>query len=136
MTYRNRHRIRCLLVLTVLAAVATLALTAPEVALAGTGGDEFDDIWSTLESWIKGTLGQIIVLAMVIVGIVAGVARQSIIAFAVGVGAGLGLYTSPDIIEEIVSATVAKAGGTAAPALDKAPAVAEVLTQTAGLAHP
>ena len=38
------------------------------------------------------------------VGIIAGVARQSIMAFAVGIAAGLGLYYAPTVIDKTLSA--------------------------------
>lgn len=84
-----------------------LAVMIPVVAVAaGTGGDEFATIWDTLVDWIEGTLGRIITAAIVIVGIVAGIVRQSLMAFAIGIGGGMGLYNSPTIIEELFSATL------------------------------
>lgn len=117
-------------------AVTGLVLSAavfPDAALAGSGGSEFDSIWTTLTGWVKGTLGQIIVLAMIIVGIVAGIARQSIMAFAIGVGGGIGLYQAPDVIESILSATVARTSGRA---LELAPAIADVVQSGAAVPHP
>lgn len=92
-----------------IAAVMGLVLLtafAPEAAFAGTGGTEFDDIWTTLTDWMQGTLGRIIAGAFVIVGLVAGVARQSIMAFAIGVGGGLGLYSAPTVIDNVMTATL------------------------------
>ena len=81
-------------------------LLAPGIALAGTGGGEFDDIWITISDWVEGTLGRIIAAGIVVVGIVAGIARQSLMAFAIGIGGGMGLYNTPTIIEEIMSAAL------------------------------
>lgn len=75
-------------------------------AIAGTGGSEFDGIWDTLVGWSQGTLGRVITIALVIVGIVAGITRQSIMAFAIGVGCGVGLYNAPTIVESIMTATL------------------------------
>ena len=75
-------------------------------ALAGTGGDEFADVWTTLKDWIQGTLGRVVCGSMILVGIVAGVARQSISAFAVGIGGGIGLYNPPTVIESVLSASL------------------------------
>lgn len=84
-----------------------LSLMVPMVAMAsGTGGDEFISIWDTLKAWIEGTLGRIITAGIVIVGIVAGIARQSLMAFAIGIGGGMGLYNSPKIIDELFSAVI------------------------------
>lgn len=75
-------------------------------ATAGTGGDEFADVWDTLKEWIQGTLGRVVCGSMILVGIVAGVARQSISAFAVGIGGGIGLYNTPTVIESVLSASL------------------------------
>lgn len=83
-----------------------LCLLMPIAALAGTGGTEFDDIWLTLTDWIEGTLGRIISAAIVVVGIVSGIVRQSLMAFAVGIGGGMGLYNTPGIIEGIMTTTL------------------------------
>ncbi len=90
-------------------AAAVFALL-PVFAFAGTGGGEFDDIWITLTDWVEGTLGRIIAAGIVIVGIVAGIVRQSLMAFAIGIGGGMGLYNTPTIIEEILTATLVIAG--------------------------
>jgi len=79
---------------------------AAQAALAGTGGDSFDTIWVTLTDWMQGTLGRVVAGSMVLVGIVAGIVRQSIMSFATGVGGGVGLYNTPTIIESIMTATV------------------------------
>lgn len=78
-------------------------------AHAGTGGTEFDDIWTTITDWTQGTLGRIIAGSMILVGIVGGIARQSIMAFAMGIGGGVGLYNSPTVIEAIMTATLESA---------------------------
>ena len=74
-------------------------MRAPEQA-------EFADVWDTLKEWIQGTLGRVVCGSMILVGIVAGVARQSISAFAVGIGGGIGLYNTPSVIESVLSATI------------------------------
>jgi len=83
-----------------------MAALIPVVAMAGTGGSEFNEIWVTLTDWVEGTLGRIIAAGIVVVGIVAGIVRQSLMAFAIGIGGGMGLYNTPNIIEEIMSATL------------------------------
>lgn len=89
-----------------LAVLVLMALAITEPAMAGTGGDEFDDVWQTLSGWTQGTLGRIIAGAMVLVGIVGGIARQSLMAFALGVGGGMGLYNTPTVVESVMSATL------------------------------
>jgi len=94
-------------------AIASMAFVSASIlmpeAMAGTGGTEFDGVWTTLTDWMQGTLGKIAAGAMILVGIIGGVARQSIMAFAVGVGGGIGLYNTPTIIDNIMTATLANA---------------------------
>lgn len=52
-------------------------LLMPDQAHAGTGGGAFDDVWETLKDWTQGTLGRIVAGAMILVGVVGGIARQS-----------------------------------------------------------
>ncbi|EBH8544576.1 TrbC/VirB2 family protein [Klebsiella pneumoniae] len=81
-------------------------LLMPDQAHAGTGGGAFDDVWETLKDWTQGTLGRIVAGAMILVGVVGGIARQSLMAFAMGIGGGMGLYNSPTVVESIMSATL------------------------------
>ncbi len=89
-----------------LAGLVTSVLALPDTAVAGTGGAAFDPIWQWLSDNIQGTLGRIIAAAMILVGIVGGIARQSLMAFALGIGGGMGLYNSPPVIESLMSATL------------------------------
>ena len=94
--------------LTVVAAfsvVLAISMMA-ELAVGGTGGTAFQSIYTDLSQWSQGYLGRLVVLMMVVVGIVAGVARQSLSAFAVGAGGGIGVYNAPDIVDLLVSATL------------------------------
>ena len=84
-------------------------LLVPDQAHAGTGGTAFDDVWVTLKDWTQGTLGRIVAGAMILVGVVGGIARQSLMAFAMGIGGGMGLYNSPTVVESIMSATLENA---------------------------
>ena len=87
-------------------AIATgLTLVATSV-LAGTGGDEFSAVYDTLVEWSQGTLGRIIAIAMILVGLVAGVVRQSIMSFVMGLAGGMGLYNAPAVIEAVMTATI------------------------------
>lgn len=87
-----------------LALVALIPVAA--IAGTGTGSGDFDTIWDTLVDWTQGTLGRVIAGSMVIVGLIMGVARQSIMAFAIGIGAAVGLYNAPDILDAIMGATL------------------------------
>ncbi|MBX2807139.1 MAG: conjugal transfer protein TraA [Cellvibrionaceae bacterium] len=100
-----------LMVATAVGLAAAVFIT-PEAALAGTEGTEFDEIWETLRGWMEGVLGRIIAGAMILVGIIAGVVRQSLMAFAVGIGGGIGLYNTPAIVEDILTSTLSHVPGT------------------------
>lgn len=92
---------------TAAAACAAIALlAAPDLALAGTGGTELDDVWITITDWTQGTLGRIIAGLMVVAGLGAGVIRGSLAGFISGLGAGIGLYNTPTILEAVVGATL------------------------------
>ena len=101
--FSQQKLIRYLPLFAVIAALLFLIAT-PDV-MAGDGGQEFDDVWTTLKDWTQGTLGRIIAGAIIVVGVVYGVARQSLIAFAVGIAGGMGLYQSPNIIESVMTAS-------------------------------
>ena len=87
-------------------ALGLLAWLAPDAALAGAGGAEFNDIYVTLTGWMTGLLGRVVAVTMIIVGVVAGVARQSIMGFVMGIAAGLGMFTAPGVIDAVVTATL------------------------------
>lgn len=86
--------------------LALLAVMLSPEAHAGAGGSAFDSVWETVKDWTQGTLGRVIAGAMILVGIVGGIARQSLMAFALGIGGGMGLYNAPDVVESIMSATI------------------------------
>lgn len=88
------------------ALVCVLAALTPAVSFAGVGGGEFDAIYTTLVDWSQGTLGRILAVIMVIVGIGAGVLRNSIGGVVTGVGAGLILYNAPTVIDNVVGAVL------------------------------
>lgn len=77
---------------------------------AGVGGEAFEEVWITVKDWTQGTLGRVIAGAMILVGIIGGIARQNLMGFALGIGGGIGLYNAPEIIETIVGATIEGAG--------------------------
>lgn len=103
----------------ILSAILLLMMNS---AVAGGGGDEFDEVWDTLEDWTTGTLGKIIAGAMILVGIIGGVARQSLMAFAVGIAGAMGLNYAPEIVSTIMSASIEGMG-----ALDAAKAISNGL---------
>ncbi len=89
------------------AVIATVAVAmAPHSIVAGTGGTEFDNVWTWLVDVTQGTLGRIVAGSMVLVGVIGGIARQSLMAFATGIAGALGLNYAPDIIDAVMSATI------------------------------
>jgi conjugal transfer pilus assembly protein TraA len=91
--------------LAVLCAVAFLLL-APDVFAGNGGNNEFGAIYTMLTGWLQGTLGRIMAVTFVAVGLVGGVMRGSIMGFVVGIAAGLGVYTAPTVIDAIVTAVI------------------------------
>ncbi|NEV64491.1 TraA family conjugative transfer protein [Thiorhodococcus minor] len=89
-----------------------LVLTlAPMIAAASSGtgdttGTEFQEVYTLLTGWMTGLLGKVIAVAFILVGLVAGVMRQSIMGFVVGVSAGVGMLVAPNIINTLFSATL------------------------------
>lgn len=96
-----------------------LALAAGAVYAAGAGGgadDAFADVYDLLVSWTTGTLGKIIAVGALLVGIGFGLVRQSVVAAVIGIAMSLVLSYGPDVIDGIFGATAtadAVAGATA-----------------------
>lgn len=109
----SQDQVKKFMAMVALLVLAAFLMALPETSYAttgggtGTGADDFDDIWKRLVGWSQGTLGKVIAGSMVLVGIVMGVARQSLMAFAVGTGGGMGLSYAPDIIESVFGSTLA-----------------------------
>ena len=108
-------------------ALGLMALMISEPSFAGPGGDAFTDVWDTLKDWTQGTLGRIVAGAMVLVGIVGGIARQSLMAFALGIGGGMGLYNTPTVVESVMSATLPVVASTQEVIGTTVPAISAVL---------
>ncbi|MBS9962865.1 TraA family conjugative transfer protein, partial [Vibrio alginolyticus] len=87
-------------------------------------------VWDTLKDWTQGTLGRIVAGAMVLVGIVGGIARQSLMAFALGIGGGMGLYNTPTVVESVMSATLPVVASTQEVIGTTVPAISAVLLGT------
>lgn len=98
---KRKHKV---LFVGMLVFIALMAAALPVLASSTTG--PLTDVYSSLTDWSKGNVGKVISLGMILVGIVAGIANQSLMAFAVGIGGGLGLYNAPTIIDTVFSATL------------------------------
>ena len=87
-------------------AAGVIAAGLASTAAAGTGGTEFDGLYTLVEGWMQGTMGALAGIVGVGVGLWAGVTRGSMMGALSGVGTGTAMYYSPDIIGGIVTATL------------------------------
>jgi conjugal transfer pilus assembly protein TraA len=88
-------------------ALALVGLAAAfNMAAAGTGGVEFDAVYTTIQGWFQGTLGKIIAVTALGVGLSIGIIRQSIMAVVIGVAMALALYYGPTVIDGLITATL------------------------------
>lgn len=78
----------------------------PGLSFAGTGGTEFAPAYTTISTWLQGDLGRLIAVALLIVGLVMGVVRQSIMAAVPAVACGLVATVAPTIIGAVVTAVI------------------------------
>ncbi len=85
--------------------VALALVALPDLASAGADAT-FNAALTQISGWLSGSLGKLISVALVAVGIIAGIARQSLMGFAVGIGAGLGLANASTIIDGLFTATL------------------------------
>jgi conjugal transfer pilus assembly protein TraA len=82
------------------------ALLLPDLATAG-ADTTMGDVVTQLENWCTGSMGKVVALGMMLVGLIGGIARQSLMSFAVGIGGGLGLANAPTIVGNVLTATLA-----------------------------
>lgn len=75
-------------------------------AHAGSEGKEFSTVYDMLTGWAQGTLGRIICIAIVLVGIAASVKNGTLMPIVIGIGAAVTLYNAPSIVDGILSATI------------------------------
>ncbi|EGT5675565.1 hypothetical protein AGJ34_21595 [Cronobacter dublinensis subsp. dublinensis] len=88
-----------------LAVSAIIALGVTAAYANGTEQTGFSDVWKTITDYMQGSLGRVLVGLIVVVGVAAAVVRQSLMVFAVAVGAAIGLYYSPNIIDGMMAST-------------------------------
>ena len=68
-----------------IAALLVVAAMLPLQAMAGSGGTEFTQVYDQLTGWANGTLGKVLGVAALLVGLGVGVIKQSVIAAVVGI---------------------------------------------------
>ncbi|WP_051303372.1 TraA family conjugative transfer protein [Psychromonas aquimarina] len=82
-----------------------LCVVLSQTVMAGT--DATFDAWvDQLTDWIEGSLGKGVSIAFVIIGIIMGIAQQTLKAVAIGVGCALGLNFTPTVISAMFTATL------------------------------
>ena len=86
--------------------VALIALVATASVMAGTTGDEFEDLYNLLLGWAEGFLARSIAIAASIIGALYGMAKQNPILALVGIVFAVILAIGPSVINGIVSAVI------------------------------
>lgn len=89
-----------------LGALCFAAALMAVAASSGAGQDnaEFTSLWDLLEGWATGTLGKVIAIATLLVGMAIGIVRQSVIAVVVVVAIAVALVFGPGVINGIFTA--------------------------------
>ena len=84
---------------TAAAAVLMVAVAAGAAAFAGGGGtQQFGSLATELQDWAQGSLGIVISIAALLVGLSIGVVKQSLMAVVTGIGIAISLYFGPEVI--------------------------------------
>jgi conjugal transfer pilus assembly protein TraA len=89
-----------------IAVLLALSFAIPTWSFAGTGGTEFTSAYTTLTGWLQGDLGRLIAAALLVVGLVMGVVRQSVMAAVPAIACGLVATVAPTIIGAVVTAVI------------------------------
>lgn len=100
------HQLKSLAV-PVLLALTIAAALAPMQASAGAGGTEFTQVYDQLTGWSNGTLGKVLGIAALLVGLGVGVIKQSVIAAVVGIAMALTAGFGPGVIDGVISTGMA-----------------------------
>src|SRR5574344_896252 len=126
MSFFNKFKKQVAIAMFLLMTALSVGMVAPQFSLVGTAVagsadasktfsdgttptddyEEFDDVWDRIAAWTTGSLGRVVAIAFVVIGIVAGAARQSIMAFAIGIAAALGLVYASQIIKSVFDGDV------------------------------
>lgn len=88
------------------AGVALLGLMATAAVMAGTTGDEFEELYNLLMGWAEGFLARAIAIAASIIGALYGMAKQNPILSLIGIVFAVILAIGPSVINGIVSAVI------------------------------
>lgn len=83
--------------------VVPAALALATTSAFAAGEDDFDDVFQLLTQWSQGSLGKLVSLASVIVGVGIGIVKQSIMAAVIGIAMAMVVQYAPSVIGNIVS---------------------------------
>lgn len=103
MTDETRRNLMKAGFVTVLAVWVLLLVADP--AHASTGGSEFKSLYDLISGWAKGYLGRAIAISFLVVGLLTGLVRGSVIAAVTAIGAAVALLMLPTIVDAIFSGT-------------------------------
>lgn len=87
-----------------IATVSVASLAATSQAFAGAGGTEFTQVHDQVSGWANGTLGKVLGVAALLVGLGIGVIKQSVMAAVVGVSMALVAGFGPGVIDGVITA--------------------------------
>ena len=90
-----------------LVALVAVAAMLPLQAMAGAGGTEFTQVYDQLTGWANGTLGKVLGVSALLVGLGVGVIKQSVIAAVVGIAMALTAGFGPGVIDGVISSGIA-----------------------------
>ncbi|MGH8241005.1 MAG: TraA family conjugative transfer protein [Steroidobacteraceae bacterium] len=102
----TRDSSRRLPALALMGLMLVCGLVLSNVSFAGTGGTEFNSAYTTITDWLQGDLGRLIAASLLVVGLVMGVVRQSIMAAVPAIACGLVATVAPTIIGAVVTAVI------------------------------
>lgn len=88
-------------------ALVAVAAMLPLQAMAGAGGTEFTQVYDQLTGWANGTLGKVLGVSALLVGLGVGVIKQSVIAAVVGIAMALTAGFGPGVIDGVISSGIA-----------------------------
>ena len=110
----NKYEKNRMLGMQVMTATAIIAgaMLLPDMAMAATNAagvavtSPVDSVYTTLVNWTKSGIGRIIALLIIVVGISAGIIKQSLFALVIGVGAGLALNNADTVVSAMLPASL------------------------------
>ena len=87
-------------------AVATVLVLGTGLAMAGTTGNEFQNMFNLIQGWAQGYLGKAMAIAAFLFGAGFGVAKQTILPAVLGIVFALVFAVGPGIISGMLAAPI------------------------------